>query len=73
MEYKACVFIRGLGHVMGRAGDGRGARRRPRLGPVVVPDAARVAAARPAPSVATRAPSQVYQVSTLQTTITLTG
>ncbi|KAI8420670.1 hypothetical protein MSG28_007908 [Choristoneura fumiferana] len=41
---------RGLGHVMGRAGDGRGARRRPRLGPVVVPDAARVAAARPAPS-----------------------
>ncbi|XP_072949916.1 heterogeneous nuclear ribonucleoprotein R isoform X14 [Epargyreus clarus] len=48
----------GLGHV-GRAAAGRVAG--PRLGPVVVHAAPLVAAARPAPCVATRAPSQVYQ------------
>ncbi|CAH2040803.1 unnamed protein product, partial [Iphiclides podalirius] len=58
---------RRVGHV-GRARDGRGARRRARLGPVVVRDAPLVAAARPAPCVATRAPSQVYQVN-----VNLTG
>ncbi|CAK1541273.1 unnamed protein product [Leptosia nina] len=51
---------RRLGHV-GRARVGRGAGAR--LGSVVVRDAPLVAAARPAPCVATRAPSQVYQVN----------
>lgn len=61
-DCKGCR-VRRLGHV-GRAGpDGRGARRRARLGPVVVRDAPRVAAALPAPCVAASAPSQVYQVS----------
>ncbi|XP_047026086.1 heterogeneous nuclear ribonucleoprotein R-like isoform X4 [Helicoverpa zea] len=65
----------GLGHV-GRAGDGRGARRRrrpPRLGPVVVRAASRVAAARPAPCVAIPAPSQVYQVNVNTTGATRTS
>ncbi|OWR47482.1 Heterogeneous nuclear ribonucleoprotein Q [Danaus plexippus plexippus] len=56
-----CVMSRGLGHV-GRARAGGGAG--PRLGPVVVRAAPLVAAARPAACVATRAPSQVYQVRT---------
>lgn len=63
MAVNCCVYMCRLGHV-GRADDGRVARwRRARLGPVVVRDAARVAAARPAPCVAANAPSQVYQVS----------
>ncbi|CAH0723538.1 unnamed protein product, partial [Brenthis ino] len=69
IQVPAHTMREGLGHV-GHARPGRGAG--PRLGPVVVRGAPLVAAARPAPCVATRAPSQVYQVNVNTTGVSRT-